>query len=146
MRIISDTIIELHIDISILYQLFFYANSTIPSQNAILYPQAISLLSQPVKFQKRIFYAENYHLYDLTRRFWKFYSRFSSEKWFFQTYIDDYEACGACNPAERGAGFWQDGSARGGCSSDPCSGRDQCIWWRNRFLYHSSAVTSGYPV
>lgn len=31
----------------------------------------------------------------------------------FQTYIDNYEACRACDPAERASGFWQDGSERG---------------------------------
>ena len=38
---------------------------------------------------------------------------FLRKKWFFQTYIDNYEACRACDPAERASSFWQDGSERG---------------------------------
>lgn len=128
----------------LLYQLFFYVCSTFPSPNAILYSQAARSGFWPAKFQKRIFfYEENYYLYDLNRGVRGKCSWISSEKGFFQTYIDNYEAGRACDPAERGAGFWQDSSKRGGCSPDPCSGGGR---GGIGAFHYSGAAASGYPV
>ena len=93
--------------------------------------------------EKDFFYGENYYLYDLNRGVRGKCSWFSSEEGFFQTYIDDYEAGRACDPAERGAGFWQDSSKKGGCSPDPCSGGDR---GRIGVFHYSGAAASGYPV
>ena len=125
MKIISDTIPIIHelskYVFSCTSSFLCLIDISLPKCYTIPAGRLIWLLA--AKFQKRIFfYGENYYLYNLNRGVRGKCSWISSEEGVFQTYIDYYEAGGAGDPAERAAGFWQNGPEEGGCSPDSCSG------------------------
>ena len=68
---------------------------------------------------------------------------FLRKKGFSKHILTTMKAGGAGDPAERAAGFWQNGPEGGGCSPDPCSGRDR---GRIGVFHYSGAAASGYPV